>query len=99
MAGLLYKDFIGIKGRRIVLILTGCTLFFLILRFLFPGNVTTVTSMGMTENEAGELVEMSVGELRDSMLVQLLMRFMIVGLYPATTWSAAICRHDEKNKT
>lgn len=99
MAGLLYKDFIGIKGRWIVLILTGCTLFFLILRFLFPGNVTTVMAGGLVENEAGELVEMTVGELRDSMLVQLPMLFMIVGLYPATTWSAAICRHDEKNKT
>lgn len=38
MAGLLYKDFIGIKGKRIVWILTGCTVLILILRFVFPKN-------------------------------------------------------------
>ena len=99
MAGLLYKDFIGIKGRRILWIFAGCTLLFLILRFLFPGNVTTVMAGGLVENEAGELVEMTVGELRDSMLIQLPLLFMVSGLCLASAWPAAICRHDEKNKT
>lgn len=38
MAGLLYKDFIGIKGKRIAWILTGFTALFLILRLAFLEN-------------------------------------------------------------
>lgn len=99
MAGLLYKDFVGIRGRRILWIFAGCTLFFLLLRFLFPGNVSTVASFGMAENEAGELVEMTVGELRDSLLIQLPLLFIVSGFMLLSTWTAAICRHDEKNRT
>ena len=99
MAGLLYKDFIGIRGKRILWILIGCTLAFLLLRFLFPGNVTTVTSVAMAENEAGELVELTAGELRDSVLVTLPLLFIVSGLSLLSAWTAAICRHDEKNRT
>lgn len=99
MAGLLYKDFVGIRGRRIALIMIGCTLAFMVLRFLFPGNVGAVTSFGMAENEAGELVEITVGELRDSFLVMMPLLFIVVGLSLIPTWTAAICRHDETNRT
>ncbi len=99
MAGLLYKDFVGIRGRRIVLILAGCTLAFLILRFIFPGNVTTVMSGGLVENESGELVQVTVGEIRDSFLVMLPLLFIVSSFYLPSAWTAAICRHDEKNKT
>lgn len=99
MAGLLYKDFVGIKGRRMVWILAGCTLFFLILRFVFPGNVTTVMTGAMAENEAGELVKITVGDMRDMFLVMLPLLFIVAGFTLPATWTAAICRHDEKNKT
>lgn len=123
MAGLLYKDFVGIRGRRIIFILMGCTFVFCVLRFLFPGNVeagisgvakvgmdtamsldsaesmAAITSFGMVENEAGELVEITVGELRDSLLVMLPMLFIVVSLSLLPTWIAAICRHDEINRT
>lgn len=123
MAGLLYKDFVGIRGRRIAFILMGCTFAFWILRFLFPGNVDSdvhgivgvnadtvistdrtesaaaVTSFGMVENEAGELVELTVGELRDSLLIMLPLLFIVAGLSLIPTWTAAICRHDETNRT
>lgn len=123
MAGLLYKDFVGIRGRRIVFILMGCTFAFWILRFLFPGNVDSdvhgiagvnadtvistdrtesaaaVTSFGMVEDEAGELVELTVGELRDSLLIMLPLLFIVAGLSLIPTWTAAICRHDETNRT
>ena len=98
MAGLLYKDFIGINGKRIVWILIGATLLFIILRFVFPGNVSTVMGFGMVENEAGELVEMTVGELRDSFLVMIPMLLIACGIALPSTWTTAICRKDEKNK-
>lgn len=99
MAGLLYKDFVGIGGKRIVCILIGCTLLFLILRFVFPGNVSTDTGFGMVENEAGELVAMTVGDLRDSFLVMIPLGLIACGIALPSTWTTAICRNDEKNKT
>ena len=97
MAGLLYKDFIGINGKRIVWILIGATLLFMILRFVFPGNVDTVMLGGMVENEAGELVEMTVGEFRDYFLVLIPMPLVACGIMLPSTWTSAICRNDEKN--
>ena len=38
MAGLLYKDFVGIKGRTNVIVFSVLTLLFLAFRVLFPGN-------------------------------------------------------------
>lgn len=100
MAGLLYKDFVGIKGRRIACIIIGLTLAFLILRFLFPGDETTVMVSGWaTENETGELVKMTAGELRDSLLVMLPLLFIVSSFTLPSAWTEAICRHDEKNKT
>lgn len=110
MAGLLYKDFVGIRGQRVLLILFGCTLVFMVLRLLFPGtdfmisvgvtgSAETISSVGMVENEAGELAEITVGELRDSFLVMPPLLFIVVGLSLIPTWTAAICRHDEKNGT
>ncbi|MBD5474754.1 MAG: ABC-2 transporter permease [Lachnospiraceae bacterium] len=91
MAGLLYKDFIGIKGKRIVGILAGCTVLFLIVRFVFPGNVTTAPAGGMAESETGVL--------RDFLLATLPMLLVVCGIMLPSTWTAAICRNDEKNKT
>ena len=99
MAGLLYKDFIGIKGKHIVGILAGCTVLFLMLRFVFPGNVDTVLAGGMKESETRELTELTVGELRDYFLITLPMLLVVCGVMLPSTWTAAICRNDEKNKT
>ena len=38
MAGLLYKDFVGIKGRYQVIVFSILTMAFLVFRVLFPGN-------------------------------------------------------------
>lgn len=99
MAGLLYKDFIGIKGKRIVWILFGCTVLFLALRLAFPGNVTTVMPEGMKESETGDLAALTIGELRDSLLVTFPMLLVVCGITLPSTWTAAICRNDEKNLT
>lgn len=99
MAGLLYKDFVGIKGKRIVWILIACTVLFLILRFVFPGDVTTHMAGSMRESETGELVEMTVGEFRDSFLMTLPLLLIACGFMLLSTWTAAICKNDERNKT
>lgn len=100
MAGLLYKDFIGIKGKQIIWTLIGCTVFFVIIRFVFPGNVDTLmTADVMVESETGELVRGAVGEVRDSFLVMLPLFFIAYCLTLPSAWTGAICKHDEKNKT
>lgn len=98
MAGLLYKDFIGIRGKRILWILIRCTMLFLVLRLAFPGNVGNVMTWGMVESEAGEPAEITVGELRDSFLVMIPMFLIACGITLPSTWTTAICRNDEKKK-
>lgn len=99
MAGLLYKDFVGIKGRRIIWGIIGFTILFLILRFMFPGNVTTVMSGAFTENEAGESVPLTVGDFQDTFLMLLPLIFIAFSIVMPSLWTTAICKHDEKNKT
>lgn len=99
MAGLLYKNFVGIKGKWIIWIMAGLTLLFLILRFLLPGNVTTVMEGVWAEDANGESVIFTVGDFRDSLLVMLPMLFIASSFFLPSVWTAAICKHDEKNKT
>lgn len=101
MAGLLYKDFIGIKGKRLVCTLLVCTVLFLIVRLAFPGNVDTIMMEEgvMWESETGELEGMTVGDVRDSLLVTLPLLLIASCLMLPSSWTAAICKNDEKNKT
>lgn len=99
MAGLLYKDFVGIKGKQIICILIVCTVLFLIVRLALPGTVTTTMPGVMQESETGELVEMTVGEVGDSLVAMLPLLLITCGLMMPSTWTAAICKNDEKNKT
>lgn len=88
MAGLLYKDFIGIKGQRIIWTMIGCTLLLLIVRFAFPGNVVEATATGVMK-----------GDVRDSFVVMLPLFFIAYGFMLLSAWTAAICKNDEKHKT
>ncbi len=99
MAGLLYKDFVGIKGKQIICILIVCTVLFLIVRLAFPGNVTTTMPGVMQESETGELVEMTVGEMSDTFIVMPSLLLIACCLMLPSTWTGAICKNDEKNKT
>ncbi len=98
MTGLLYKDFVSIKGKYVILLLLGLTVLFLVIRFLFPGNVETEV-MGMVENEAGEFVNLTMGELADSLLVLIPLFLIACNLCLPSMWTIRICRNDEKNKT
>ncbi|MDE5966466.1 MAG: ABC-2 transporter permease [Lachnospiraceae bacterium] len=84
MAGLLYKDFVGIKGKRIIWTLIGCTVLLIIVRLAFPGNVAAATE---------------TGDVRDSFVVMLTLLFIAFGFVLPSGWTAAICKNDEKYKT
>lgn len=99
MAGLLYKDFIGIKGKRVLWILLGLTGLFMLLRFSFPGDNNMLMAWGRMESETGELTEMTAGQFYDSLLVLPAFLLIACGLMLPSIWTEHICRHDEKNKT
>ncbi len=58
MGGLLYKDFVCIKGKKIAVILTVITVVLCILRVVFPGSSATVDNGFLAENNDGKLVNM-----------------------------------------
>ncbi|MCM1327016.1 MAG: ABC-2 transporter permease [Bacteroidales bacterium] len=102
MAGLLYKDFISIKGKRIVWIFTVCTILFLSLRLTFPGNVNANMaggSMGIRETENGEFVAVTIGDFQDFLLMIPPMLLVACGLILPSIWTTSICKNDETNKT
>lgn len=98
MAGLLYKDFVGIKGKMLIIIFGVLTVIFLALRMIFPGNVDGITAV-MAENAPGQMSYMSVGDLRDSFIVLIPLIFIAVCIVLPTKWTMDICKNDEKNKT
>ena len=50
MGGLLYKDFVSIKGKRLVLVLLLLTVAFLVLRIVFPGNMDHSAFMALDDD-------------------------------------------------
>ncbi|MCM1186954.1 MAG: ABC-2 transporter permease [Lachnoclostridium sp.] len=102
MAGLLYKDFVGIKGKKIVWVFTVCTILFLILRLAFPGNGNADmagASMGMRETESGEFVAITIGDFQDFLLMMPPMLLIACGLILPSIWTTSICKNDETNNT
>lgn len=102
MAGLLYKDFVGIKGKKIIWIFTICTILFLALRLAFPGNVNADmagSSIGMRETESGEFVTVTSGYFWDFLLMIPPMLLIASGLVLPSIWTTSICKNDETNKT
>ena len=56
MGGLLYKDFVSIKGKQVSITMAGLVILFLIFRVIFSGNYINENFMAVTE--AGEMVNM-----------------------------------------
>ena len=48
MGGLLYKDFVSIKGKRVSITIIIIVLLFLLFRVIFPGNGYNEVFMAMT---------------------------------------------------
>lgn len=56
MGGLLYKDFVAAKGKKLVWILVIATIVFTVLRMLFPGTAAFEDLVATTED--GKTVNM-----------------------------------------
>ena len=82
MAGLLYKDFVGIKGKITVILFSLATIFFLVVRIIFPGVTDSVSD----------------GEVNDIILMLCVLMLIFVGFFMISSWTVAICRNDEKCK-
>ena len=82
MAGLLYKDFVGIKGKITVILFSLATIVFLVVRIIFPGVTDAVSD----------------GEVNDIILMLCVLMLIFVGFFMISSWTVAICRNDEKCK-
>lgn len=50
MGGLLYKDFVAVKGKKLILIFVIATIVFTVLRMLFPGTAAFESLVATTED-------------------------------------------------
>lgn len=91
MGGLLYKDFVSVKGKTNVWTMIILTIVYMVLRRLFPG----------TADMKGFLVENDVGEIINILDTFFVMGECIVltyGVYFINAWSSKIVMSDEKNR-
>ncbi len=91
MGGLLYKDFISVKGKKLVWTMLSLTLIYSGLRFAFPGTVENTFFMAV--NESGQMINMA-----DSFFVIGLWIFLIAVLGLMNGWTAKIVEGERKNK-
>ena len=91
MGGLLYKDFVAIRGKRFVWILILLTIIFTALRMIFPGTTVFFGLGAVTEN--GVTVN-----LLDTyfLLGEFLMIWM--GCYYTNDLASKILQYDQKDK-
>ena len=79
MGGLLYKDFISVKGKLNVWIMVVLTILFLVLRVQFPG--TEDLKGFIVENDAGEMVN-----ILDTFFVMGEIIILMMGSYFINAW-------------
>ena len=91
MAGLLYKDFVSVSGKKIVTILTCLTILFIALRMAFPG--TADHAIFLVENEEGEIVN-----ILDTFFV-VGFGFLLIAICSILNgWVGKIVEGDDRNK-
>ena len=91
MAGLLYKDFVSVSGKKILIILICLTVLFIALRMVFPG--TSDNLLFMAENGEGEMVS-----LLDLFFVIGLGFFLLSIFGIINGWVGKLVEGDDKNK-
>lgn len=91
MAGLLYKDFVSVSGKKIVTVLTCLTILFIVLRMVFPG--TTEHALFLVENEEGEIVN-----ILDVAFVVVVGCFLLAICSILNGWVGKLVEGDDRNK-
>lgn len=91
MGGLLYKDFVSVKGKFNIGLIAIFTVLFLILRVQFPG--TADTKGFIVENDAGEMVN-----ILDTFFLMGEITVLLMGCYFINAWCSKIVMSDEKNR-
>ncbi|MGN0161048.1 MAG: ABC-2 transporter permease [Lachnospiraceae bacterium] len=91
MAGLLYKDFVSVSGKKILIIIICLTIAFIGLRMAFPGNLDN--ALFMAETEEGEMIN-----ILDLFFITGLGSFLIFIFSIINGWVGKIVDGDDKNK-
>ena len=91
MGGLLYKDFVAVRGKKLVCVLLFLTVLFIALRVMFPG--TAHMKFFRVTNEAGESLNML-----DIFFFQGEFCILWCGGFYINTLGAKILELDEKNR-
>ncbi len=91
MGGLLYKDFVSVKGKLNVWTMIALTIVYIVLRMLFPG--TEDIKGFILKNDAGEMVN-----ILDTFFFMGESIVFIMGVYFINSWCSKIVMSDEKNR-
>ena len=91
MGGLLYKDFVSIKGKRVSITIIIIVLLFLLFRVIFPGNGYNEVFTAMTET--GEMIN-----IVDTFFVMSLPAFLFTFIMLVSLSFNKTISYDEKTK-
>ncbi len=91
MGGLLYKDFVSVRGKRFVCFLCVFTLIFILIRVMFPGDRFLDDFMAIAED--GSRIN-----LIDRILDMFAWIFIFMNMLLINRWTMEICGSDENNK-
>lgn len=91
MGGLLYKDFLSVKGKKISVIILVLTLFFLALRLALPGTDAGNMAFNSTNQPSGEMTF-------DFFLWVFPFLFAFCSLGLPSMWTKSLIANDEKSK-
>ena len=91
MGGLLYKDFVSVRGKRFVCFLCVFTLVFILIRVMFPGD-------RYFDDLIAYAADGSRINLIDIILDMFAWMFIFMNMLFINRWTMEICSNDEKNK-
>ena len=91
MGGLLYKDFVSVRGKRFVCFLCIFTLIFILIRVMFPGDRFLDDFEAIAED--GSRIN-----LIDIILEMFACIFIFMNMLFINRWTMEICGSDENNK-
>lgn len=92
MGGLIYKDCLGVKGKRIIAAVLIFTLIFVFLRLLLPGADMTETA----SNDGN--IRFADGDMIDGFLWTIPFLIAVIGITLPSIWVKPLIAQDEKNK-